>query len=143
MAKQRYGLLERTTGEIKEFREFDDPKRSLNKKTVWLSVNDPGRPAHDPKSQRVTWVYDIPDLSNLARPVPAGTRIKVVYTLANIPAVEQQEAAVRDVWSTRDDRLSVDWPPYRVVRAIVLEDTVELQALKDAMSVIDAANPLP
>lgn len=143
MAKQLYGLLDRTTGEIKKFREFDDPKRALRKRKVWLPINDPGRPAHDPKAQNVTWVYDIPDLSDLAQPVPAAATITVVYTLTNIPTAEQQEAAVRAVWSDRDDQLGVDWPPYRTARALALNDTVELNSLRDAIAAIDAANPLP
>lgn len=72
-----YAKIDRATGAVLEYKELENPVRSLNKAHVMLPVTKNAKPPFDADTESTTATVTQPDLSNLAVPVPSdATRVE-------------------------------------------------------------------
>ena len=83
-----YAKVERETGKILKYREYDVPARVFHKPTVWLLVQKDAIPPYDPKTQRIERTENVP---NVAGGVLGDEEVTLGFNIVPLTQTELDE----------------------------------------------------
>ena len=91
--KKWYSKIDRSTGNIVKRKEFDNPKRALNKPFVWLPEERDAQPEYDKETHKLVQTDTIPDLSDMT--VDVSPDAKRVLGFDVIALTEEEKARIK------------------------------------------------
>ena len=90
--KKWYSKIDRSTGNIVKRKEFDNPKRALNKPFVWIPEERDAQPEYDKKTHKLVQTDTIPDLSDMT--VDVSPDDKRVLGFDVVALTEEEKAGI-------------------------------------------------
>jgi len=91
--KKNYAKIDRSTGNIVKRKEFDNPKRALNKPFVWLPEERDAQPEYDKETHKPVQTETIPDLSDMA--IDVSQDAKRVLGFDVVALTEEEKARIK------------------------------------------------
>jgi len=91
--KKWYSKIDRSTGNIVKRKEFDNPKRALNKPFVWLPEERDAQPEYDKETHKPVQTETIPDLSDMA--IDVSQDAKRVLGFDVVALTEEEKARIK------------------------------------------------
>ena len=91
--KKNYAKIDRSTGNIVKRKEFDNPKRALNKPFVWLPEERDAQPEYDKETHKPVQTETIPDLSDMA--IDVSQDAKRVLGFDVVVLTEEEKARIK------------------------------------------------
>ena len=91
--KKWYSKIDRSTGNIVKRKEFDNPKRALNKPFVWLPEERDAQPEYDKETHKLVQTDTIPDLSDMG--VDVSQDAKRVLGFGVVVLTEEEKARIK------------------------------------------------
>tara|TARA_Y100000310_G_C20627424_1_gene786732 strand:+ start:23 stop:463 length:441 start_codon:yes stop_codon:yes gene_type:complete len=98
--KKNYAKIDRSTGDVVDRKNKDNPRRALNKPFVWLEEVRNNAPVHDKETHKAVPVIEQPDLSDLGIPVPVTAKRVFSFNIVALSAQELQDNKIRKIAST-------------------------------------------
>ena len=90
--KKWYSKIDRSTGNIVKRKEFDNPKRALNKPFVWLPEERDAQPDYNKETHKLVQTDTIPDLSDMT--VDVSPDDKRVLGFDVVALTEEEKAGI-------------------------------------------------
>jgi hypothetical protein len=91
--KKLYSKIDRSTGGIVKRKEFDNPKRALNKPFVWIPEERDAQPEYNTETHKLVQTDTIPDLSDMG--VDVSPDAKRVLGFDVIALTEEEKARIK------------------------------------------------
>ena len=95
--KKWYSKIDRSTGNIVKRKEFDNPKRALNKPFVWIPEERESRPEHNTETHKLVQTETIPDLSDMAIDVPQDAKRALGFDVVALTEEEKAQINTRKI----------------------------------------------
>ena len=91
--KKWYSKIDRSTGNIVKRKEFDNPKRALNKPFVWIPEERDAQLDYDKETHKLVQTDVIPDLSDMGIDVSQDAKRALGFDV--VALTEEEKAGIK------------------------------------------------
>ena len=95
--KKWYSKIDRSTGNIVKRKEFDNPKRALNKPFVWIPEERESRPEHNTETHKLVQTETIPDLSDMTIDVSQDAKRALGFDVVALTKEEKAQININKI----------------------------------------------
>ncbi len=95
--KKWYSKIDRSTGNIVKRKEFDNPKRALNKPFVWLPEERDAQPEYNKETHKLVQTETIPDLSDMTVDVSQDAKRALGFDVVALTEEEKAQINTRKI----------------------------------------------
>ena len=95
--KKWYSKIDRSTGNIVKRKEFDNPKRALNKPFVWIPEERDTQPDYNKETHKIVQTETIPDLSDMTVDVPQDAKRALGFDVVALTEEEKAQINTRKI----------------------------------------------